>query len=646
MKIDNGHVQAAHSYDSSRYFWKGHMKIRALPQPTRRPLKIFAFDPMLGRTAGNKITIDIPNEKLSPGPQGERLEVIDYDGPNKCFYPPIDLDDRVILMQGGLEPTESDPRFHQQMVYAVATKVIENFEQALGRKLQFRNRPRPHLRLYPHAFHGENAFYDSREKAIFFGYFHADKKNPGPNLPGQTVFTCLSHDVIAHEMTHALVDRLREHFMEPSNRDVAAFHEGFSDIIAIFQHFSFPEILRNAIQSTRGNLRDPTPLLTLAQQFGYATGKGQALRSAFDTSEDPARVGKPDPKLYETATEPHERGSILVTAVFEAFYNTYRHRISDLIRIATAGSGRLPEGDIHPDLVLRIAGEAAQTAQAILTMCVRAFEYLPPVDITFGDYLRALITADYELAPDDPAGQRAAMIEAFRTRGVFPLNVTSLAEDSLLWEPAPSSLKKLPVEVRRQIMLEAQFFKPLSSSRTGESPETPDSLAADASSNEAQHREFVQKLKDYANANPVALGLDPDVKTHPIQVQGFHSVFRVASNRQLLVELVAQFTQTDVSQQDHFGGVPFRGGTTLVAASNGQVRYIISKPLPRANPSAALPETKRKEAKLRLEMQRAFRDSSDRDDSYLAWSDERYQRRRIARTMNFQLTHQRNKKRV
>ena len=617
------------------------MKGKSLPPPARRPLKIFAFDPMLGRTAGNKITIDIPNEKLSPGPQGERLEVIDYDGPNKCFYPPINLDDPIILMQGGLEPTESDPRFHQQMVYAVASKVIENFEQALGRKLWFRKSPRPHLRLYPHAFQGENAFYDPKEKAIFFGYFHADKRNPGPNLPGQTVFTCLSHDIIAHEMTHALVDRLREFFIEPSNRDVAAFHEGFSDIIAIFQHFSFPEILRGTIRSTKGNLRDPTPLLSLAQQFGYATGQGQALRSAFDNSKDPGRVGKPDPRLYELAMEPHERGSILVAAVFDAFHNTYRHRISDLIRIATAGSGQLPDGDIHPDLVSRIASEASQTSQAILTMCVRAFEYLPPVDITFGDYLRALITADYELAPADLAGQRAAMIEAFRSRGVFPQNVTSLAEDSLLWEPAPSDMEKLPEDVRRQIMLEAQYFKPLSSSRAEPLSQAADPPETDSRQSEAAF--FVPKLQDYAERNAVALGLDPDTKTHRIQVQGFHSVFRVAPNGQLLVELVAQFTQTDVSQINDFGGVPLRGGTTVVASSNGQVRYIISKTLPSINPSAALPETKQKEAKRRLDMQRDFRDRCDRDDSYLAWSDPGYRRNRIARTMNFAITHRMNR---
>ena len=37
-------------------------------------------------------------------------------------------------------------------------------------------------------------------------------------------------------------------------------------------------------------------------------------------------------------------------------------------------------------------------------MCLRAFEYLPPVDVTFGDYLRALVTADRDLYREDRYG--------------------------------------------------------------------------------------------------------------------------------------------------------------------------------------------------------------------------------------------------
>src|SRR5919106_6212831 len=123
------------------------------PAAPRRPLKIYAFDPMIGRRQGGRIVIDIPNETdLQAGPKGKRISVIDYDGANDVFYSAINLDDAAILMQNGLDPTESDPRFHQQMVYAVAMKVLENFDIALGRKIKFRKKPgTPELRLVPHA---------------------------------------------------------------------------------------------------------------------------------------------------------------------------------------------------------------------------------------------------------------------------------------------------------------------------------------------------------------------------------------------------------------------------------------------------------------------------------------------------------------
>lgn len=71
--------------------------------------------------------MDVANEGLHRGPAGKRIVVIDYDGGHGRFYPPVDLNDPAILMHGGLDPTESDPRFHQQMVYAVAMRTLENY---------------------------------------------------------------------------------------------------------------------------------------------------------------------------------------------------------------------------------------------------------------------------------------------------------------------------------------------------------------------------------------------------------------------------------------------------------------------------------------------------------------------------------------
>src|SRR5437667_11452456 len=103
----------------------------SVPPPERRPLRIFAFDPMIARSPGGRVTIDVPNERLAPGPVGTRIAVVDYDGSTGRYYQPVDLDDPGVLMRGGLDPDESDPRFHQQMVYAVTTRVLENFEGVL-----------------------------------------------------------------------------------------------------------------------------------------------------------------------------------------------------------------------------------------------------------------------------------------------------------------------------------------------------------------------------------------------------------------------------------------------------------------------------------------------------------------------------------
>jgi len=68
-----------------------------------------------------------------------------------------------------------------------------------------------------------------------------------------------------------------------------------------------------------------------------------------------------------------------------------------------------------------------------LDICIRTLDYLPPVDITFGDFLRALVTADFDFHPEDPHRYRLAFVDAFRKRGIVPRDVRALGEDSLRW---------------------------------------------------------------------------------------------------------------------------------------------------------------------------------------------------------------------
>ena len=402
----------------------------AVAHPPVRRIRGYAFDPSfstrLETARMNETVFRVPWERLEPGPVGEYVEVIDRDPASACFYRPVDLDDPYALAQDGLAPSEADPRFHQQMTYAVAMTTIRNFERALGRRALWSPRWNTarresefvqRLRIYPHALREANAYYSPQKKALLFGYFPAAGRGDDAHIPGETVFTCLSHDIVAHETTHALLDGMHRRLLEPTHPDALAFHEAFADIIALFQHFTFPEVLRHQIARTRGDLASENLLGELAQEFGRAIGNHGALRSAIGTVNPTTGQWEPllpNPADYGTVMEPHARGAILMGAVFEAFLSIYKMRVADLFRIATGGTGVLPPGALHPDLVARLATEAAKAAQHILTMCIRALDYCPPVDLTFGDYLRALITADADLVSEDDRSYRLAIIEAFR----------------------------------------------------------------------------------------------------------------------------------------------------------------------------------------------------------------------------------------
>lgn len=420
------------------------------PIPAHRRLQVFSLDPaadiQLEKALISRSVLNVRWEEVEPGPIGEYIEVIDYDPPSGCVYDPINLDQT--LATDGLEPSTGNPQFHQQMVYAVAMQTITNFERILGRSVLWAERYKDEngeyislskryirrLRIYPHALRDQNAYYSPAKNALLFGYFNAPTTDPRDELPGGMVFTCLSHDIIAHETTHAILHGIHRRLLQPSNHDMLAFHEAFADIVAIFQHFTLPGLLVDQIQATRGQLDQDNLLAQLASQFARATGRGNALRNALDSVNIDGNSIRPEPSQFEATLQPHKRGAILVAAIFDAFLRIYRNRVADLKRISTNGTGVLPEGQIHPDLTARFAEEATKAAQRVLSICIRAIDYLPPVDMTMGDYLRALITADSDLNPDDPNRYRLAFIESFRDRGIYPLDVRTLAEDALRWK--------------------------------------------------------------------------------------------------------------------------------------------------------------------------------------------------------------------
>jgi hypothetical protein len=430
------------------------MSMGRYPTPTTRRLRVYAFDPSasveLDTAVINDAVLSLPwehpwEDPITLGPTNEYIEVIDYDFAARTFYEPLDLNDPVLLAQDGLPAGEGCPQFHQQMVFAVAMYTIRNFERALGRYV-FWSRPEPkskrtkrskrgypdhvkRLRIYPHAMREANAYYSPDKAALLFGYF---KSPPDDGVPeGQWVFTCLSQDIVAHETTHAILHGFRKRSIEPVNADSLAFHEGFADIVALLQHFTLGNVVEHELARNSGKLRSVNLLTGLASQFGNATGRNGALRIALDTLSKEAGDKDAKVKMLSETSEAHDRGSVLVAAVFDAFVTIFERRTADLFQLAGARAGY---GPLSAQLVSRLAEEASRTANSVLQMCVRGLDYLPPVGSTFGEYLRAIITADTDMVPEDPMRYRVAFAEAFRKRGIPVSGVISYAPEALCWE--------------------------------------------------------------------------------------------------------------------------------------------------------------------------------------------------------------------
>lgn len=551
-----------------------------VPAPARRVLRAFAFDPMSTRLNGRFLSVNVRFEpELSPGPVGELVQVLDYDAYRNTWYRAVNLNDPYILGQHGLPPSESDPRTHQQIVYAVAMSVVERFERFGGRRFSWRGRQR--LTLVPHAFEGRNAYFDPKRNAVLFGYYRASATEPGANLPGQLMFTCLSVDIIAHEVTHAIVQRTRQRYRDATNEDVYAWHEAFADLVALFHHFLFPEVVEKAIADSEGELGNADALFQLAREFGESTGRGAALRSAIRSARTP--------DAFMNSTEPHERGACFVAAVFDAYLDTYRSSIAALRRLASGGSGVLPPGSLPPDLVKLATREAVRNADRYLGMVVRAFDYLPVVDVTFGDVVRAIVTSDRALFPDDSLRLRATLVEALRRRGIYPPGVSSLADEALIWEdpqhplnlttgPSPVDLGPMILDATRLLDLTDSYVP----ARSGTPEVVPDS-------DDGAHRASAQiapALQAWGASHALSIGLDPGL---PVQVVGYHVAYVLAADGQPRPYIVVQYLQRHPEFEEPVvaGEEPVRmySGTTVITKVNGQVDYLIAKPLPLGDPT-------------------------------------------------------------
>jgi hypothetical protein len=374
------------------------------------PVEVYVQDPFVAepaRQAKNKNvakreewkplnTIKVACEPdLMNGPTSARIAVVDYDADTHKLEEPVkwDNDQRrfYIEVKKGekiyLSAEDCDrPQFHQVNVWAIVQSILSMFEEStiLGRSAPWAfegNR----ITLVPHAGELHNAFYDRNSKAIQFYYFNSN---------GKRVFTCLSHDIIAHETGHAILDGLRPLYLEDSSIQTAAFHEFTADLTAIMAAFLNNELRFRAAQESQGDMKHDQIISGLAEEFGFYSYGRPYLRTAQDqrTMED-----------VQNSQSQYDWSLVLTGATFDILTE-----ILAIEKTKPLSNGKQPT-----------------LKQAFMYACNRfrrvAFQpldYLPPVDVQFSDYARAVLRADEIVEPTDEDGYRAAMVKVFQNRGI------------------------------------------------------------------------------------------------------------------------------------------------------------------------------------------------------------------------------------
>jgi hypothetical protein len=403
-------------------------------------MTVFAQDPSVVDLRGPVLArIPVPADRFQRGPRSHRLHVVDVAiGTNKAA-PPTQLDDEAGVWSytdrfAGTTKADrlaliGDRDFRAQNVFAIAAHTLALFERHLGRPIPW-NRGFPHLFLVPQARIEGNAFYSREHNAVLFGWL--------PSIGDQPpLYTALSYDIVAHEVTHAILDGLRPRYTEPGPPDQLAFHEALADLVALFSVFGLPGVAQHLLDPRgTGRYRFPanaagatddeiavaradhlkdSPLAGLAEQLGSRQAQATAHRHHPGLPVDgPYPALRASVRLPATAAwkrdraydQPHRRAEVLVAAFMQTFVAMWADRLRPLAVV---------RGGMD---VSRVAEEGVKSAAHLLGMLLRALDYLPPVDLEFADVIDSVITADKRLAPEDEHDYRGTLERSFKKFGI------------------------------------------------------------------------------------------------------------------------------------------------------------------------------------------------------------------------------------
>ena len=264
----------------------------------RARIRVFLNDPA-GR--GDRLVFSDPPLETESGPWGFRVE---GETP---------------------EPREYEPDTREFLHWQLASALER------GKRLWARHLPLadgwvrgPVLPAVPESGSDLNAYYD-RQALHFF-------RDVDPKT-GAVVHSGDSADIVTHEQGHAILDATRPDLWDAPHLEVAAFHEAFGDLAAIFVALAEPALAAAVDSQTKSDPARSNLVSRLAEELGAAV-RGRygsdaalpgALRDAVNEFEyvDPTSLPDSAPARSLSA-EPHSFCRVMTGACWDVLVTIFR----------------------------------------------------------------------------------------------------------------------------------------------------------------------------------------------------------------------------------------------------------------------------------------------------------------------------------
>lgn len=339
-----------------------------------------------------------------------------------------------------------NPQFHQVNVFAVASNTLELVERAIGREMKWKhNAP---LVMRPHAFNDANAYYDPMSPSLNFGSF----TSPFRRAP---IWTCLSHDVVTHELGHAILDSFRPDFIYSEEADTGALHESVGDLVALFAALSHRPVVERIFAESGGDMMNPNLSSGLAEEFGIGLWgvSFPFLRSALK-----------GPNYDEAPWEVHDRSTVWTAAMYEILALLVKKALPAEVQATLSNAPATHKAPAQMDMMQQAPikqqrdqafdsyyaqpevrssfdvfyDAIVQSSERVKGMMLRALQDVPPTGVTLLTLARVLYNADARLFPDDDFPREVAK-SVFESRKLWVEDIDLSAPGgigSLLEEPS------------------------------------------------------------------------------------------------------------------------------------------------------------------------------------------------------------------